>query len=363
MKFGTPATQALIAFASVALLSSLRTASAAPLPVCDSPTTPIDNEGAVLVRFWNELVKSKNQKGADCPFECGDEFDYWDDYVALDETEDKSDCKSNNFFPDNSLPMSTKGGTCGGDGDSFSVDLWFGSCACDGEATLPDTTLYSSKCVVVNNSEGYLLCSKIIDYTACEVTTTTTTSTTSTSTTTTTPEPKFWPDWLGADTCVFSEKYPQYMQLNPTWTGSTLEDCCKRYYSWRYDDCLVEGGGTSTAANTATLYYPDWEGSDHVCVNDGEAPDYITQAASVFMFEDLEDCCEKYYWWNLAECLGSAANAGSNKYYADYSQSKCVKDCTESDCGGLVGGVWDELYDDKSSCCAEKFWWVEDCDA
>ena len=72
MKFGTPATQALIAFASVALLSSLRTASAAPLPVCDSPTTPIDNEGAVLVRFWNELVKSKNEIGADCPFECGD---------------------------------------------------------------------------------------------------------------------------------------------------------------------------------------------------------------------------------------------------------------------------------------------------
>ena len=28
----------------------------------------------------------------------------------------------------------------------------------------------------------------------------------------------------------------------------------------------------------------------------GEAPDYITQAASTFMFEDLEDCCEKYYW-------------------------------------------------------------------
>eukprot|EP00970_Alexandrium_tamarense_P010655 scaffold2189_cov204-Alexandrium_tamarense.AAC.1 len=134
----------------------------------------------------------------------------------------------------------------------------------------------------------------------------------------------------------------------------------KRYYSWRYDDCMVEGGGTS---NTATLYYPNWEGSDHVCVNDGEAPDYITQAASTFMFEDLEDCCEKYYWWNMAECLGSAANAGSNKYYADYRLSKCVKDCTDSDCGGLVGGVWDELYDDMSVCCAEKFWWVEDCDA
>eukprot|EP01082_Thalassiosira_pseudonana_P005220 g4797.t1 g4797 contig17:57986-65940(-) len=192
------------------------------------------------------------------------------------------------------------------------------------------------------------------------VATTTTTSTISTTTTTSTLEPKFWPDWLGDDTCVFNEEFPQYMQLNPSWTGSTLEDCCKRYYSWRYDDCMVEGGGTS---NTATLYYPNWEGSDHVCVNDGEAPAYITQAASAFMFEDLEDCCEKYYWWNMAECLGSAANAGSNKYYADYSQSKCVKDCTDSDCGGLVGGVWDELYDDKALCCAEKFWWVEDCNA
>jgi hypothetical protein len=122
--------------------------------------------------------------------------------------------------------VSTKGGTCGGDGDSFSFDLWFDKCACDAEATYQGMISYTSKCVVVDYSEGYL-CSKIIDYTACEVTTTTTTSTASTSTTTTTPEPKFWPDWLGDDTCVFSEKYPQYMQLNPTWTGSTLEDCCE----------------------------------------------------------------------------------------------------------------------------------------
>jgi hypothetical protein len=118
--------------------------------------------------------------------------------------------------------ISTKGGTCGGDNDSFSFDLWYLTCACDNDDELyrPGMTSYASKCVVADNSSGYL-CAKIIDYTACEVTTTTTTSTT------TTPEPKFWPDWLGDDTCVFSEKYPQYMQLNPTWTGSTLEDCCE----------------------------------------------------------------------------------------------------------------------------------------
>eukprot|EP01082_Thalassiosira_pseudonana_P004230 g3727.t1 g3727 contig13:15864-17481(+) len=210
-----------------------------------------------------------------------------------------------------------------------------------------------------DTSESETFCTTTTTTTTTAATTTTSTISTTT-TTTSTPEPKFWPDWLGDDTCVFNEKFPQYMQLNPSWTGSTLEDCCKRYYSWRYDDCMVEGGGTS---NTATLYYPNWEGSDHVCVNDGEAPDYITQAASTFMFEDLEDCCEKYYWWNMAECLGSVANAGSHKYYADYRLNKCVKDCTDSDCGGLVGGVWDELYNDKSVCCAEKFWWVEDCDA
>eukprot|EP00970_Alexandrium_tamarense_P008152 scaffold1555_cov116-Alexandrium_tamarense.AAC.3 len=272
MKFGTPATQALIAFASVALLSSLRTASA---QICENPTTPTDNEGAVLVRFWDEFGHESREIGADCPFECVDANDMaFDVYVALDETEDKSDCKvrplplargistscslplmltaSRSGSDSNLVPMSTKGGTCGGDADSFSVDMWLGTCACEGEDSYQGMISYASKCVVVENSSGHR-CSKIIDYSACEVTTTTTTSTT-----TTTPEPKFWPDWLGDDTCVFSEKYPQYMQLNPTWTGSTLEDCCKRYYSWRYDDCLVEGGGTSTAANTATLYYPDW---------------------------------------------------------------------------------------------------------
>jgi hypothetical protein len=45
---------------------------------------------------------------------------------------------------------------------------------------------------------------------------------------------------------------------------------------------------TSSCSNT--FYFLD------VTQPIGEAPDYITQAASVFMFEDLEDCCEKYYW-------------------------------------------------------------------
>jgi hypothetical protein len=72
MKFGTPATQALFAFASVALLSSLRTAIAAPAPVCDSPTTPTNNEGAVLVRFWEGFVGESHEIGADCPYVCAD---------------------------------------------------------------------------------------------------------------------------------------------------------------------------------------------------------------------------------------------------------------------------------------------------
>ncbi len=84
MKFGTPATQALIAFASVALLSSLRTASAfydtlttaatqtTTQPQCENPTTPTDNEGAVLVRFWESVSFENHEIGADCPFACVD---------------------------------------------------------------------------------------------------------------------------------------------------------------------------------------------------------------------------------------------------------------------------------------------------
>jgi hypothetical protein len=72
MKFGTPATQALIAFASVALLSSLRTARAEDAPGCDSPTTPTDNEGAVLVGLWEGWVEASHEIGADCPYECVD---------------------------------------------------------------------------------------------------------------------------------------------------------------------------------------------------------------------------------------------------------------------------------------------------
>jgi hypothetical protein len=68
MKFGTPTTQDLIAFASVALLSSLRTAGAQMIDVCIFPTTPLDNEGAVLVRFYE--TNATADIGADCPFEC-----------------------------------------------------------------------------------------------------------------------------------------------------------------------------------------------------------------------------------------------------------------------------------------------------
>ena len=193
------------------------------------------------------------------------------------------------------------------------------------------------------------------------------------------------------------------MQLNPSWTGSTLEDCCEWFrcavitVQFRYrvltEDhraFLLQARGTTLGGTTIAWWKEEalpiqlrctiltgtltlrriqiqlvyvhrpsqntyivfcWfvccrEGSDHVCVNDGtflewqafifiglypycslrfitfvhhvrasscsqtffffdytrpvgEAPDYITQAASTFMFEDLEDCCETYYWWVL----------------------------------------------------------------
>jgi hypothetical protein len=77
----------------------------------------------------------------------------------------------------------------------------------------------------------------------------------------------YYPDWQGGSlTCIADGNEPAYMNTNAhIYFFNTLQDCCKAFYFWDYNNCA------GTAANDATnsLYYPDWEDANHICKADG----------------------------------------------------------------------------------------------
>eukprot|EP01082_Thalassiosira_pseudonana_P013693 g12117.t1 g12117 contig6:1247234-1251799(+) len=117
----------------------------------------------------------------------------------------------------------------------------------------------------------------------------------------------------------------------------------------------------------AGQWFPDWAGANLGCVKNvgsNNAPSYMLYNPSMWMFDDLEDCCDKNYPWDLTTCLGASAAAGSDKWFVDYSLNKCVKECVgDEPCGGLVDGSWVDLFESQSECCSKKVWWNTECDA
>ena len=94
----------------------------------------------------------------------------------------------------------------------------------------------------------------------------------------------------------------------------------------------------------------------------GNAPSYMQNNPSMLMFEELEDCCDTNYPWDLATCLGASTAAGSDNWFVDYSLNKCVKECVgDEPCGGLIDGSWVDLFESQSECCSKKMWWNTEC--
>ena len=63
---------------------------------------------------------------------------------------------------------------------------------------------------------------------------------------------------------------PEYMAVNPTeWLYSTMEACCKKYFNgFLYDECIGRYPRDADDCNKQ-LFYPDWNGSNEGCVDDG----------------------------------------------------------------------------------------------
>ena len=65
---------------------------------------------------------------------------------------------------------------------------------------------------------------------------------------------------------------PDYMAVNPTqWLSSTMQACCKKYFSgYMYDACMGRYPTDHDDCNVM-LYYPDWNGSNKGCLDDGKS--------------------------------------------------------------------------------------------
>jgi len=185
----------------------------------------------------------------------------------------------------------------------------------------------------------------------------------------------YYPAWGSVETCLNDGNQKDYMNDNPDlWLITSLEDCCKKYYSWDEIGCMKtnaeatlvssSGSGPHFTDPTANLYYPDWGLSD-TCINDGNAPPYMKKQAGIWMRSSLMDCCKAYYSWEdgYISCMTSGGGSIPTQspvegWYVQWETFTCVKSCDgPAPCGG-VGKKWNILQDTKQICCKEHLWWV-----
>ena len=156
---------------------------------------------------------------------------------------------------------------------------------------------------------------------------------------------------------------------------SDKASCCKEHFSWSLDTCMGGIGGTNIAygdgISTAVVgggsgdkYYADWTSGDDTCKNDALAPEYMINVPAIWLYDDLDSCCEQAFSYRLDYCKAGgteSSGTGSNKYYVDFNSWKCVRDCavgSGAECGGFSDRDWnDEVFDGKDSCCAKYVSW------
>ena len=102
----------------------------------------------------------------------------------------------------------------------------------------------------------------------------------------------------------------------------------------------------------------DWRGYTGTCIGDGNAPPYQKLNPSTWLYNNIEECCDRYYpGTEKAQCM---YKKGSGLWYVDYKNDKCTLDCVNSEPGSLCGGpaLGRELYLDPKSCCEAKLFWI-----
>jgi len=140
----------------------------------------------------------------------------------------------------------------------------------------------------------------------------------------------FYPDWNGSNEgCVDEGQEPLYMLGNAQYFLSNTREECCEKF-YKWNYYSCTG----TTPDGSGDYYPAWNGSPATCKNDGKMPDYMLNPdnARWYLFSTLKECCEMHFNYELTKCLGSSGTsvAGSNEWYVEYSANTCVQDCIGS---------------------------------
>merc|ERR1712194_270722 len=178
----------------------------------------------------------------------------------------------------------------------------------------------------------------------------------------------FYPNWDSNEVkCInATDSMPDYVRKNPVaWLFDTIESCCDRYYSWDQLNCVSNSGGSIVSSFTGKFYVNSKKAICQQDCPDGEGGGRCGGPVDSWktLYDTIKKCCEANLNWiapSTCEAQSTlSASTRSSDWYVDWDREKCVKNCIDSsdvNCGGLVEGVWDELYTTAANCCARLDW-------
>lgn len=106
-------------------------------------------------------------------------------------------------------------------------------------------------------------------------------------------------------------------------------------------------------------WYPDWNGDNKGCIQDGEEPDYMKVSPESFLFETKEECCDAHFSWGFSVCMGTKF-VSSMKFFPDFDGAN--EGCL-ADEGSTVAPEWMRsmsewmLFDTVEECCDRHYSW------
>ena len=118
--------------------------------------------------------------------------------------------------------------------------------------------------------------------------------------------------------------------------------------------------GTSPTL-TNGQYYPDWSGDNsNTCLYNGETPvpEYMLINQNYYLSTTLEKCCKKHFVWNINKCLG---NSGASEVGTNdwYVDWNWSDTVCVQNKGSNLADSWDQLYNSKEECCKKGLFWID----
>lgn len=168
--------------------------------------------------------------------------------------------------------------------------------------------------------------------------------------------------------------------LLSVWQKETIEECCKQWYDYDLDSCIVNSGGKYAESADNRWYVVH---SEKICVQNclkgtselqgGDQGLHCGGLARSYdeTYATREECCSEKLSWIAKDVCASESTpttaTGTLGWYVDYQNEKCHQDCSnKSDfddphCGGIVEEEWVLLFNTAHECCSEMLKWKDDC--